>query len=156
MQVQIYTYFYLQIASKLKYFFMAMVKQRSACPISNSLEAWGDKWSLLIIRDLMFAKQLTYGDFLKAPEKIATNILAARLQALEENSIITKTVHPESRAKFLYQLTQKGIDLYPLMVEINLWAEKYYPIPEERKPLLALIHRDKEAFIKKGIAALTK
>ncbi len=135
---------------------MAVVKQRSACPISNSLEAWGDKWSLLIIRDLMFAKQLTYGDFLKAPEKIATNILAARLQALEENSIITKTVHPESRAKFLYQLTQKGIDLYPLMVEINLWAEKYYPIPEERKPLLALIHKDKEAFIKKSIEALTK
>lgn len=87
---------------------MAESKKRSDCPISSSLEVWGDKWSLLIVRDLMFAKQCTYGDFLKSGEKIATNILASRLQTLEENGIITKSDHPGSKAKVLYQLTQKG------------------------------------------------
>lgn len=69
---------------------MATTKKRSECPISCSLDVWGDKWSLLIIRDLMMLKQCTYGDFLKSDEKIATNILAARLLMLEENGIISK------------------------------------------------------------------
>jgi DNA-binding HxlR family transcriptional regulator len=123
-------------------------KKRSDCPISSSLDIWGDKWSLLIVRDLMFSKQCTYGDFLKSPEKIATNILASRLQTLEENELITKSEHPDSKAKVLYKLTQKGIDLLPLMIEINLWAEKYYTIPAERKAMLKEVKKDKEAFIK--------
>ena len=123
-------------------------KKRSDCPVSNSLDIWGDKWSLLIIRDLMTAKACTYGDFLKAAEGIATNILAARLQALEENKIIKKLPHPDSKAKVLYKLTQKGIDLLPVMVEINLWAEKYFPIPEDRKALLKEVKKDKAGFIK--------
>ena len=69
---------------------MKNLKRRSECPISSSLDIWGDKWSLLIVRDLMFSKQCTYGDFLKSDEKIATNILAARLLMLEENGIISK------------------------------------------------------------------
>ncbi len=133
---------------------MANTKKRSECPISNSLEAWGDKWSLLIIRDLMFNGVCTYGDFMKSPEKIATNILASRLLDLEENGIITKEIYPENRTKFLYKLTEKGINLFPLIVEINLWAEKYYPVPEERKEMLEEIHKDKEAFIKNGMAKL--
>ena len=100
-------------------------KNRSGCLISCSLDAIGDKWSLLIVRDLMFAKQCTFGDFLKSEEKIATNILASRLKTLEEHCIIQKLEHPESKAKVLYQLTQKGIDLLPIIVELNLWAEKY-------------------------------
>jgi DNA-binding HxlR family transcriptional regulator len=123
-------------------------KKRSDCPISNSLDAWGDKWSLLIIRDLMFAKQCTYGDFLKAPERIATNILASRLQALEENKIIEKLDHPDSKAKVLYRLTRKGVDLLPVMIEINLWAEKYFPIPDDRKAMLKEVKKDKAGFIK--------
>ena len=133
---------------------MANTKKRSECPISNSLEAWGDKWSLLIIRDLMFNGECTYGDFMKSPEKIATNILASRLLDLEANKIITKEIHPENRTKFLYKLTEKGIDLFPLIVEINLWASKYYPVPEERKEMLEEIHKDKDSFIKNGIAKL--
>ena len=123
-------------------------KKRSDCPISNSLDIWGDKWSLLIIRDLMFAKECTYGDFLKAPEGIATNILASRLQALEENKIIEKLPHPESKAKVLYRLTKKGIDLLPVMIEINLWAEKYFSIPADKKAMLKEVKKDKAAFIK--------
>ena len=96
----------------------------------------------------MFAKECTYGDFLKAPEGIATNILASRLQALEENEIIEKLDHPESKAKVLYRLTRKGIDLLPVMIEINLWAEKYFPIPADRKAMLREVKKDKTAFIK--------
>ncbi|MDF3026598.1 MAG: transcriptional regulator [Fluviicola sp.] len=131
-------------------------KRRSDCPISCSLDIWGDKWSLLIIRDLMFAMQCTYGDFLKSEEKIATNILANRLQMLEANGIITKLTHPESKAKVLYQLTEKGIDLLPLMVEIHLWADKYSVIPPGRKEFLKEVKKDKEAFIKSGIKELKK
>lgn len=127
---------------------MKDMKKRSECPISRSLDIWGDKWSLLIVRDLMFSKQCTYGDFLKSDEKIATNILASRLQMLEENDVITKQEHPQSKAKVLYKLTQKGIDLLPLMVEINLWAGKYFTLPAERNAMLAEVKKDKDAFIK--------
>ncbi|WP_333820101.1 winged helix-turn-helix transcriptional regulator [Ohtaekwangia sp.] len=127
---------------------MKKPKKRSECPVSCSLDVWGDKWSLLVVRDLMFKKECTYGDFLKSDEKIATNILAARLQVLEENKIIEKLDHPDSKAKVLYKLTHKGIDLLPLMIEINLWAEKYYPIPDDRKALLEEVKKDKDGFIK--------
>ncbi len=133
-----------------------MNHQRSDCPISCSLDVWGDKWSLLIIRDLMFAKQCTYGDLLKSPEGIATNILAARLKALEENELIEKLQHPESKAKVLYRLTPKGIDLLPIMIEINLWAAKYYTIAADRKALLKEVKKDKEGFIKAGIRELKR
>ena len=123
-------------------------KKRSDCPISNSLDIWGDKWSLLIIRDLMAAKECTYGDFLKSPEGIATNILASRLQLLEENKLIEKLDHPDSKAKVLYKLTRKGIDLLPIQVEIHLWAEKYFSIPADKKALLKEVKKDKTAFIK--------
>ncbi|SIS32124.1 transcriptional regulator, HxlR family [Chryseobacterium shigense] len=125
-----------------------MSKKRSDCPISSSLEIWGDKWSLLIIRDLMLKKECTYGDFLKADEKIATNILASRLQHLLESEIIDKKDHPDRKLKILYHLTEKGIDLIPIIVEINLWGEKYLGIPDERKKLVENIKKDKEKFIR--------
>jgi len=131
-------------------------KKRSDCPVSCSLDVWGDKWSLLIVRDLMIAKQCTYGDFLKSDEKIATNILASRLQTLEESGIIVKLSHPDSKAKVLYKLSQKGIDLVPIMIEINLWAEKYFTLPAERKALLGKVKKDKEAFAKAAMKELKK
>ena len=131
---------------------MSKAKKRSDCPVSCSLDIWGDKWSLLIVRDLLYTKQRTYGDFLKSAEGIATNILAARLLALEENGMIAKFDHPDSKAKVLYRLTRKGIDLLPVMVEINLWAEKYFTIPEDRKAMLKEVKKDKAGFIK----AMTK
>jgi len=134
-----------------------MIKKiRSNCPISCSLDVWGDKWSLLIVRDLMFFKECTYSDFLKSEEKIATNILAKRLKMLEENGIITKYGHPYSKAKVLYKLAQRGIDLLPLMIEINLWAEKYYDIPADRMEILQKIKKNKEKFISEGKKELEK
>ena len=135
---------------------MKEIKKRSNCPVSCSLDIWGDKWSLLIVRDLMFNKQCTYGDFMKADEKIATNILASRLQTLEENGIISKSDHPDSKAKVLYKLTQKGIDLVPLLIEINLWAEKYYDVPADRKAMLKEVKKDKQKFIEAAIKDLKK
>ncbi|TVZ15636.1 HxlR family transcriptional regulator [Maribacter sp. MAR_2009_72] len=137
----------MQNASDFTIDFMKALKRRSQCPISSSLEIWGDKWSLLIIRDLMFNKKLTYGDLLKTEEKISTNILANRLVMLENHGLIQKLVHPESKAKVLYQLTPKGIDLIPVIVEINLWAEKYFTLTEEKKSLIKEIKMDKEKFI---------
>ena len=129
--------------------------KRSDCPVSCSLDIWGDKWSLLIIRDLMFTKECTYGDFLKSPEGIATNILASRLQTLEENKMIQKLDHPDSKAKVLYKLTSKGIDLLPIMIEINIWAEKYFPnLPDDRKAMLKEVRKDKVGFIKKATKQL--
>src|SRR3954464_11378945 len=131
-------------------------KKRSDCPVSCSLDIWGDKWSLLIIRDLMFAKECTYGDFLKSDEGIATNILASRLQALEENKLIEKLDHPDSKAKVLYRLTKKGIDLLPILIEIHLWAEKYFSIPADKKAMMKEVKKDKAAFIKAAIKELEK
>ncbi|AZA74716.1 winged helix-turn-helix transcriptional regulator [Chryseobacterium indoltheticum] len=135
---------------------MSNSKKRSDCPISSSLDVWGDKWSLLIVRDLMFAKQCTYGEFLKSDEKIATNILASRLLMLEENGIIIKQNHPDSKAKVLYKLTEKGIDLLPLLIEINLWAEKYSEIPESQKMILNDVKMDKAGFIEERIEELKR
>ncbi|PWN69312.1 transcriptional regulator [Chryseobacterium phosphatilyticum] len=132
-----------------------MSKKRSDCPISCSLEIWGDKWSLLIIRDLMIKRECTYGELQKADEKIASNILAARLQHLLENGIIDKKNHPENKLKVIYFLTEKGIDLIPLIVEINLWGDKYLTIPDERKELVENIKRDKDDFIKRAKSYLS-
>ncbi|WP_227024604.1 winged helix-turn-helix transcriptional regulator [Chitinophaga ginsengisegetis] len=75
---------------------------------------------------------------------------------LEENKIIEKLAHPDSKAKVLYRLTRKGIDLLPLMIEINLWAEKYFSIPEDRKTLLKEVKKDKAGFIKAAIKELER
>ena len=135
---------------------MAVAKKRSDCPISCSLDLWGDKWSLLIIRDLILKLKCTYGDFLRSPEGIATNILASRLQVLEENGFIEKLEHPESRSKVLYRLTEKAIDLLPVMLEIQLWADKYFTVPAEIKAKLREAKKDKENYTRASIVELKK
>lgn len=129
---------------------------RSECPISCSLEVFGDKWSLLIIRDLIFYQKSTYGDFLKSDEKIATNILASRLLSLEENGIIEKREHPDSKAKVLYRLTNKGIDLLPIIFEIHLWAEKYFPIPADLQEMVNDAKKNKEVALNTMMEGLRK
>ncbi len=99
--------------------------RRSACPINASLEIFGDRWSLLIIRDLMLRGFRTYKEFLSSDEGIATNILAARLQRLEAAGIITTNRDAEDRRKVVYGLTKKGIDLAPILVELLLWSAQY-------------------------------
>jgi DNA-binding HxlR family transcriptional regulator len=98
---------------------------RSHCPISLSLDAIGDKWSLLILRDLIIRGKRRYQDFLNSKEKISTNILAERLVRLEKLQIITKSNDPTNRKQYLYSPTQKGIDLLPILVEFMRWGIKH-------------------------------
>ena len=100
-------------------------KRRSDCPISYALDLFGDRWSLIIVRDLVFKEKSSYGEFLKSEEKIATNILADRLHGLENAGIIIKSQDPEHGSRFIYKLSKKGIDLVPILVEIILWSSKY-------------------------------
>jgi DNA-binding HxlR family transcriptional regulator len=122
--------------------------KRSMCPICQSLDVFGDKWSLLIIRDIMIYGKNTYGDFLKMEEGIATNILADRLVSLEREEIISKEVFVGSKSKFTYKLTKKGIDLIPIALELIIWGGKYYEILPQMKEIIMLAQKDKETFIK--------
>lgn len=97
---------------------------RSNCPVNFGLEMFGDKWSLLIVRDIVFWGKKTYSDFLRSDEGIATNILASRLTQLEENGILKKEPHPTDRRKDVYAMTEKGLELIPLLVEIVSWSGK--------------------------------
>ena len=127
---------------------MKKTTRRSTCPISSTLDILGDKWTLLIIRDLMFKGKRTYGEFLQSEEKIATNILADRLLILEKNGIVEKRVFPGNKAKNLYQLTPKGIDLMPILFEIILWGDEYFEIPESVHRLAGEIRKDRNGMIK--------
>lgn len=97
---------------------------RSNCPVNFGVESFGDKWSLLIIRDIVFWGKRKYGDFLNSDERIATNILAARLGQLEQEGILVKSPDPEDKRRDVYSLTEKGLDLIPLLVEIISWSGK--------------------------------
>ena len=98
---------------------------RSHCAVNYGVEIFGDRWSLLIIRDIVFVGKKTYGQFLKSEEGIATNVLAARLAFLEEQGILTKAPSPDDRRKDFYTLTEKGLDLIPMVLNIVLWSAKH-------------------------------
>ena len=95
---------------------------RSDCPISYALDLFGDKWTLLIIRDLIFYKERTFKDFSLTKENISSSRLADRLSKLEKLNVITKTNHPTNKKVFIYKLTQKGLDLTPIIAEFMNWS----------------------------------
>ena len=97
---------------------------RSGCPVSISLEMLGDRWSLLIIRDLMVRAYRTFKEFRQSGEGIATNILADRLRKLEAAGIITAEKDPDRR-RVSYRLTEKGIDLAPVLLELLIWGARH-------------------------------
>jgi len=103
----------------------ARSKPRSGCPVSISLERFGDRWSLLIIRDLMVRSYRTFKDFQEAGEGIATNILADRLRKLQAAGIVMVEADQTDRRKLNYRLTEKGIDLAPVMLELLVWASRH-------------------------------
>jgi len=104
---------------------MKKIELRSDCPISYALDFFGDKWTLLIIRDLMFEGKKFYKDFLNSKEGIATNVLSNRLKKLQQNGIIESRVYEKLRTQKVYSLTQKGKDLIPVLVEIMVWSAQY-------------------------------
>ena len=106
---------------------------RSHCPVNYGLEIFGDKWSLLIVRDIVFAGKRTYGEFLKSEEGFATNILASRLAFLVEQGILAKTLSSSDRRKELYSLTEKGLDLIPVLLSVVVWSAKHDPKSHARR-----------------------
>lgn len=99
---------------------------RSACPVAVTLDLLGDKWTLLVVRDL-FRGVARYNDFLKSPENIPTNILAERLKRLEEADIVEKRQYQDRPKRFEYLLTTKGFALGPVVKEIARWGVAHYP-----------------------------
>lgn len=120
-------------------------KRRSGCPLNASVEILGDRWSLLIIRDMMLRGFRTYNEFLQSYERIATNILADRLQKLIMHGIITTGSDPSDGRKTIYSLTPKGIDLAPVLTEMVLWAAAH---EDTGNPALVReMQRDKRRFL---------
>jgi len=100
-------------------------RRRSNCPIALSLDLFGDRWSLLIIRDLVFKGRKSFGEFLAAGEGIATNVLTDRLERLESAGVITRRRDPVNGTKFIYGLTERGIGLVPLLLEMIAWSGRH-------------------------------
>lgn len=125
------------------------------CPIAFALDIFGDKWSLIILRDIIFKEKNYYGEFLNSDEKISTNILANRLSKLESEGIILKRQDPGNLSKFIYKLTQKGKDLLPILLEMIEWSVKYNHQPDvpdniingAPPNLLTKLHDNREALI---------
>ncbi len=120
-------------------------KRRSGCPLNASVEILGDRWSLLIIRDMMLRNFRSYKEFLESHERIATNILADRLRKLEAHGIITIDRDPSDARKVIYRLTAKGIDLAPVLAEMVLWAARHEDTGNQG--LVRQIQKDKKHFL---------
>jgi len=119
--------------------------RRSGCPLNASVEMLGDRWSLLIIRDMMLLGYRTFKEFLNSHERIATNILADRLRRLENYGIIASAANPSDGRKQIYSLTSKGLGLAPVLTEMVLWAAAYEETGNQA--LIRLIRKDKDGFL---------
>jgi len=121
------------------------MKKRSLCPINQAVEIFGDKWTLLIIRDILFEGKNTYREFLQSKEGIASNILADRLSMMEAEGILVKKSDPGHKQKIIYTLTEKGIDILPVIVEMGMWSAKYKKIGSKDKGHVKLLKEGGEA-----------
>lgn len=121
------------------------VQPRSECVFSNALEIFGDKWTLLIVRDMFFFNKHEYKEFLSSPESIATNILSDRLKRLVASDIVAERLHSDNRSRKLYFLTDKGKDLLPVLMEVAKWGRKYFPDLPAMQELYQRIEMDELA-----------
>jgi DNA-binding HxlR family transcriptional regulator len=121
---------------------MRAEKPRSYCPINLSLEIFGDSWTLLILRDLMFGGKRHFRELLQSDEQISTNILANRLKLLVDHGILTKADDPSHKQKAVYSLTEKGIALLPIVVQIGAWGSRYVPDSKKLDPRARAIVRE--------------
>ena len=112
-----------------------MKNNRSSCPLVNILDILGDKWSLIIVRDIFHGKK-SYGEFLASPENISTSVLASRLRLLERADLIKHRLSLSDKKVKFYYLTDRGIDLYPILYEMSYWSKRnldkeFFPIAEQ-------------------------
>ena len=120
---------------------------RSSCPISCALDILGDKWTLLVVRDLIFGHKRYFGDFRNSPEKIATNILSDRLKKLEECHILSRHHDPANARKGIYMPTEKCVDLVPTIMEMLRWGAKYAPESDAHENLIQRFEQDPVEFM---------
>lgn len=127
------------------------IEYRSHCPISSALDIVGDKWSLLIIRDIALSQKNTFSEFAQSEEGIASNILSDRLKRLENLGIIAKGKLPNNMKTNIYTLTEKGADFFPVIVEYILWSNKYLNdhISGEARQFAKILKKEKAAIIEK-------
>ncbi|MBL4707775.1 MAG: helix-turn-helix transcriptional regulator [Flavobacteriales bacterium] len=122
-----------------------MKEDKSLCPVNQYLEIFGDKWTLLIIRDMMFVGKRYFNELRESDENIASNILSNRLLKLEESGIIIKTKDSRHKQKNVYSLTQAGIDLMPIIIQMSSWSLSYRKVSEkDRIHVTELLNGGKE------------
>ena len=119
-------------------------KFRSKCPISCSLDIFGDKWSLLIIRDMVIEQKKTFKDFFSSNEKIASNILTSRLKSLEKIGIISKNSVLNNKKTSIYKLTDSGLSLIPILLEMKVWSENNIEFHKKRSEPSSLSIKNKQ------------
>ena len=127
------------------------IKFRCQCHITSALDILGDKWILVIIKQMLIEDKKTFKDFTESDEAIATNILASKLKCLEELGIIIKTQPPDNKKTNIYLLTEKGLALTPIIVELSIWSDENVrglnSIMRD-SPEITIMKSDKNAFIK--------
>ena len=121
--------------------------RRSECPINYSLEMVGDPWSLLLIRDIVYFGKRTFGEFLRSDEGIARNILTSRLEQLQERGILTKSPHPDDGRKDMYTLTDRGLDLIPLLLAAADWGAEHAPSTDAPRSWIELVRARREELV---------
>jgi len=127
---------------------------RSGCPINLSLEVFGDKWSLLILRDMIFGGKRHFRELLRSEEGISSNILADRMKMLLEEGMLTKADDPSHKQKAIYSLTEMAIELVPIMAHLGAWGRKWLPVSEELSIRARLLEEGGPAMWEKFMAEL--
>ena len=125
------------------------MQRRSNCPISFSLDLLGDRWTLLIIRDLGLRGKSSFSDFLNAGEGIATNVLSERLSRLDEHGLLIRERDPKDGRKFRYRLSDSGKDLLPIILEFFLWGAKYDAQTDASENFVQEVKEDRANLISK-------
>ena len=134
-----------------------MHAHRSGCPINLTLETLGDRWSLIVIRDLMFGNRRHFRELLtRSEEGIASNVLADRLRRLESAHLISRRNDPTHKQKAIYSLTPMGIDLLPIVAQLGIWGRKYLPVTAETGAQAEQLEKGGAALLRKIQADLRK
>jgi len=121
--------------------------RRSDCGISCALDFVGDRWTLLVLRDLIMARKRYFREMLASPEGIASNILASRLRQLETAGMVTRRADPSHKRQVIYSPTEKALDLLPSMLELMRWSVKWNSKSGAPPPILRRVMKDRDQFI---------
>ena len=121
--------------------------RRSNCPIAYALDFVGDKWTLIVLRDLIMARKRHFRELLAGSEGIATNILASRLKLLEAAGLVTRRLDPAEARRVIYEPTEKALDLVPVLIELMRWSTKYDPKSAAPQRFVRRLARDREGLI---------